>query len=769
MFNLVKKIRAFGKPNLVTALTTAETNPYAKPMPPPETLVQSLVKLADATREQLGLPEPSPQLRTLGAELATRMNDLDEKYQRWVQVNLDPLFGIQRHQYQMELAGQRETRLSAMQKHTNRRLALGVVSLSVAGVGLITGLPLAWISVVIGLYISWPMYQLAYHVLVREHRISVNHLFMIYLVGMWLGGYYVAGSAGVILFAIAGKMAMMCEDNARVGLVNIFGQQPRTAWLLVDGVETEVPVEQLQAGDVVVLDVGQVIPVDGLIIKGTATIDQHMLTGESQPAEKGIGDVALAATIVLAGRIYLQVEKAGKETTVAQIGEVLQNTAKHQLSMQQKALLMADRSLIPMLAGAGLGLIFAGPVGAIATFGCNYTMMMMGLGPLTMLNVLNQSSKQGILVKDADALEKLPTINAVLFDKTGTLTVERPHVVAIHPCHTLSEQEVLRLAAAAEHRQTHPIAQAILLAAAEQALTIPPVEDARYEVGYGLMVRLTESAVQSPKSEVQSPKPEVNAADSVVRTAECGLRSAYSGLLVRVGSRRFMEMEGVAIPASMQPLIRQCAEEGQSLVFVAVEEEAEAGERTLVGAIQLQATVRSESRQVVESLRKQGLQTYIISGDQEAPTRTLAHELGMDGYFANVLPEGKAALVEQLKKEGKRVCFIGDGINDAIALKTADVSVSLRGATTAATDTAQIILMDAHLAQFLTVIELAHQMKKNIDLNFNVALALSCLSGAGVIFFHMKYALVEALFSVQIFSGVGIASMPLLQERKPTL
>ena len=717
-----------GLDDLVTEMATAP-NDFSAGLPlPTGSLAQSLRPWPETTRTRLS---------SVGSGLAARINEIDDRYQRWIQTNFDPLLGMQRHQYQVELAGGRDIGMSAMEKSTNRRLALGVFSLSIVGIGAITGLPVAGLSMAIGLYVMWPTFRFSYRTLVHEHRVSVNHLFLVYMAGMWLGGYYAVGSAGVILFSLVGKVAMMCEDNARVSLVNIFGQQPRTAWLLVGEVETEVPIEQVQVGDIVVLDVGQVIPVDGVIVKGMATIDQHMLTGESQPAEKGVGDAALAATVVLAGRIHVRVEKAGKETTVAQIGEVLQNTAKHQLSMQQKAMLIADRSLIPMLVGGGVGLIFAGPVGAIATFGCNFTMMMMGLGPLTMLNVLNQSSKHGILVKDADALEKLPTINAVLFDKTGTLTVERPHVVGIHPCNGLGEDEVLRLAAAAEHRQTHPVAQAILLAAAEQGIAIPPVEDARYEVGYGIIVRLT-------GTEDNGDTP---------------------GLLVCVGSHRFMEMEGVAIPAVMQPLIASSTSDGHSLVFVAVE--ATGQERQLVGAIQLQATVRSESRLVVDTLRQSGLQTFIISGDQEAPTRALAHDLGMDGYFANVLPEGKAALVEKLKQEGKRVCFIGDGINDAIALKTADVSVSFRGATTAATDTAQIILMDAHLEQFLTVFDLAHEMKKNIDLNFNVALGLSLLSGTGVVFFNMKYALVEALFSVQVATGVGIASLPLLKEAKP--
>jgi heavy metal translocating P-type ATPase len=547
---------------------------------------------------------------------------------------------------------------------------------------------------------------------------------------MWFGGYLVIGAAGLVLMAFARKIQMLSESNTHDQLASIFGQQPRTAWMVVDGVETEVPIEQVGVGDLLVIDVGQMIPVDGVIAQGAASIDQHMLTGEAQPVELGVGDPVLAATIVLSGRIFVQVEKTGSETTATQIGEILNNTSRHRLSIQEKSAEMADRSLLPMLIASGIGFSVAGPVGGLAILGCNFTLSMMGLTPLTMLNFLNYSSQKGILVKEGNALEKLHTVDTVLFDKTGTLTIERPHVVQVHTCAGLGEDEVLRLTAAAEHRQTHPVAQAILAAAAEQALTVPKVADAHYEVGYGIKVRVTSGA-----DGVDAASPSVS-----------------------VGSGRFMQMEQIAIPAAMQSLIDSCNEKGNALVFVAVD-------GVLVGVVELEATVREEARQVVEELHRRGMKVYIISGDQEAPTRSLSNELKMDGYFANILPEHKADLVTQLKDEGRKVCFVGDGINDAIALKTADVSVSLRGATTAATDTAQVVLMDAHLSQLITLIELVDELHKNLDLNFNVAAALSLVSASGVLFFHAGFAIVEILFAGQFITGVGIASKPLLKQR----
>lgn len=714
-------------------------------------LRQTLTNVNTALNSELtNLVAHSPMAREgqlLIKAIGTKVAVLDNHYQQWVHEHIDPLFGQQRQAQQRTLTAGRELSLAPEQKQANYSLLLGISGLGLAALAHLLALPITLFSALIGLYIMTPMIKFAYRMAVHERKFSTVHLMLLYFAGMWLGGYLVIGAAGLILMAFARKVQMLSESSTRDELISIFGQQPRTVWLLVNGVETEVPMDQVLVGDTLVIDVGQMIPVDGVIIEGVASIDQHMLTGESQPAEKSTGDPVLAATIVLSGRIFVRVEKAGAETTATQIGEILNRTSRQRLSIQEKSAQLADRSLKPMLVGCGLGYLMAGPLGATAILGCNYTLSMMGLTPITMLNFLNQSSRAGILVKEGNALEKLHKVDTVLFDKTGTLTVEQPHVVAIHPCALLPAVDVLRLAAAAEHRQTHPVAQAILAAAAEQQLVIPNVADAHYEIGYGIKVRVAHGSWQvAGLQQTASPVGEAP-------------RGTHHAGLVRVGSWRFMEMEQIEIPTTMQTLLTSCQKQGHSLIFVAVDEQ-------VVGALELKATVRSEALHVVKELRRRGMKLYIISGDQEAPTRTLAHELAMDGYFANTLPEHKAALVEKLKAEGRQVCFIGDGINDAIALKKADVSVSLRGATTAATDTAQVVLMDADLSQLLTLLRLVDELHKNLGLNFNVAMALSLVGASGVLLFNAGFAIVEALFAVQLVTGVGIASMPLVKKAK---
>lgn len=676
----------------------------------------------EGTRLVDAITPHSPTVGKWLAETHTSLKKADDNYQQWVKKHIDlRLAGNAREQYQLELSDGRNMRLSQEEKSINRHLALGVGSLFLLGIGSVFSLPLmAPLVIGVGLYLSAPVYKVAYEIAVKERRLSTIHLMAVYFTGMWLGGYYLVGMLGVILGGLSQKMMKVCEDVSQYELINVFQQQPRSVWVLNEGVEIEISFGQLKADDILVLDVGQTIPVDGVIVDGIASIDQHMLTGESQPVEKASGDKVLASTIILGGRIFVQVEKTGEETSAAQIGEILSRSTEYQLSMESRAIQIADRTLIPMVVLGLISLPLVGITGATAVLGSNFTLNMIWLKLLTLLNFLNIASKHKILIKAGEALERLKIIDTVVFDKTGTLTIEQPHVVKVHAFGTRSSEDVLILAAAAEHRQVHPVAQAIITAAKEQQLILPSVDDAQYEIGFGIKVKLQDQSVA-------------------------------------VGSRRFMEIENINIPNNIQLLENTSNLKGHSLVYVAVNNE-------LAGIIELKATTRPEAAEIVQDLHQRGFKLYIISGDSEQPTQTLANELGIDGYFANTLPEHKADLVKKLQAEGRKVCFIGDGINDAIALKQADVSVSLRGATTAATDTAQVVLMDADLKQFITLLDLSHALDDNINRNFNAAAAISLLSVSGILFFHASFLLVEISAALQILLGIGIASQPLLAK-----
>ena len=681
--------------------------------------------LADALAAPRQPAAEEPPLDPADARLAR----WDARYQALIQNHLDPLLlGHRQTQFTQSLESGGPRYLSELELRTNRSLGLGVAALGLAGLDSLVHWPLLVPSVIaISVYNAWPALEEAWRVAVEERRASILQLLPFYLGGMWLGGYYLAGVVGLLFIGACQKVEFLIQQTTRHTLTHLLGEQPRQAWVLVDGAEIEIPFEQLRLGDILVLTAGQPVPVDGVVVQGSATVDQHRLTGESQPVEKAAGDGVLAATLVLGGRICVRVEKTGEETAAGRIGEILNRTVEHQEAKLADQFRRAEHTLAPMLGGAALGWIVGGPLAASAMLGCNYVAAsLVPLQMLGMLNGLKTSARHGILVKDGRALERLPAVDTVVFDKTGTLTLEQPHVEQIHCCPGFAAADVLALAAAAEQRQNHPIAQAILAAAAQRRLDVPPLDEAHYEIGYGLTAQI-------------------------------------QGRLVRIGSERFLALEGLPLPPELRQAQDAAHDAGQMLVFVAVDGQ-------MAGAVELAATLRPEARAVVDRLKARGLALYILSGDQEGPIRKLAAELGMDGYFANTLPTQKAERIQALQAQGRRVCFIGDGINDAIALRQAEVSVSLRGATTVATDAAQVVLMDNDLGQLLSLWELAAGFDRAMTLNTQLMQGFSLAAAGGVLALPaLKFWIVELLWGVQLSIGMVIANRPLLDETPKAL
>ncbi len=675
-------------------------------------------------------------------EIITQLEAVDDRYQRFIQVYIDPLLGKTRHTQLQDMLTEESFALHQDERMANRRFGIGLVALSLALMGQWVFTPLMPLAIAVGIMASSAKYPYAYRQWKETKRLGSIHLLCIYSLYLWLGGYASVGALGSVLFGLMLKAKAVSENQSRNNLVNMFQLQPDKVWVRSKGSEIEIPFDQLQIGDTVVLHAGQIVPVDGTIIAGVAMLDQHMLTGEAQPVEKKAGDSVLASTLLISGQVDIAVEKTRTETTAGQIVAILNRTAQDSKPTAAKGVATADHLVMPTLALSILSWPFIGPAGAISIIGANSMYTSYLSGSLSMLNFLNLAAKSGVLVKDADALEQLGSVDTIVFDKTGTLTLEMPQIAQIHTLNNRPAEQVLFFAAAAEARQTHPIARAILDAAAKLNLQLPAIDQAHYEVGYGLKVRLVSNGIQSPPHKEPS-----------------GPISSPEHPLIRVGSGRFMTMEGIPLPEQIHTLTEACQAQGHSLVMVAVDDE-------LVGCIELQPTMRPEAQQIIQGLRARGLGLYIISGDQEAPTRKLAQDLGMTGYFANTLPEAKAGLVAQLQAEARQVCFIGDGINDAIAMRQAQVSISLRGATTVATDTAQIILMEGNLNQLLHLFQLAEEFKRNLKHNIRFTTGISLVAMTGILFAGFTFAATEIFYSLSLFGGLGIAMKPLLDHRR---
>jgi Cu2+-exporting ATPase len=707
--------------------------------------------IPDASTMSVAVPRRAQRLfQAITDQLAA----VDEQYQQFVQRHVDPLLGKTRHSQLQEMLGEEPLALSRDERLANRRFGMGMTSLLLSLAGQWAFPPLIPLAIGVGLLGSSAAYLYAYEQWKRTRRLGAIHLLCVYSLYLWLGGYVAAGSIGAALFGLMLKTKVLSENQSRNNLVSMFQLQPDKVWVRNNGSEIEIGFDQLQIGDTIVLHAGQVVPVDGTVVAGAATVDQHMLTGEAQPVEKRAGDAVFAVTLVISGQIDIKVEKTSKETTAGQIAEILNRTAGDSKPNVRTGISTIDWLVLPTLALSAASWPFIGTAGAVSLIGANSTFTSYLSGSLAMLNYLNLAARSGILVKNAHALEQLSTIDTIVFDKTGTLTLEQPQIAQIHTLTNIHAEQILRFAAAAEARQTHPIARAILAAAAERNLLLPAIDQAHYEVGYGIKVRLVEDDTGT-----RWLGDMVISGDTSTSSPGHLVTPSSPHPLIRVGSGRFMTMEGIALPEQVKTLTEACQAQGHSLVMVAVNDE-------LVGVIELQPTVRPEAQQIIQGLRKLGLDLYIISGDQESPTRTLAHTLGMTGYFANTLPEAKANLVAELQEKGRTVCFIGDGINDAIAMRQAELSISLRGATTVATDTAQVILMKGNLNQLLYLFQLGRDFAHDLKLNVRFTMGVSAVAVSGILLAGFTFVATEVFYALSLFGGLAIAMKPLLVHRK---
>jgi len=615
--------------------------------------------------------------------------------------------------------------VEAEKKEQHHYLKMSAVAMGIGAVRqfFLISPPFALLNIAAFTYIAVPHFKSAENSLLKKRKVDGYVLyFLVDIITFALGQYFVA-ALGISLFHLSKFVVSNAKGHSKKMLLDVFEQQqPQNVWLLKDGSELEVPLATIKNGDIIVVKTGDIVPVDGIVTEGMASIDQHALTGESRPLEKLLGDQVFASTIVIAGKICIKVEKSGQETTIAKISQILNHSIDVKTNFQLKGEKWADMWVLPMLGIAGLGLPLLGPVGFAIVISSHISSRIRVIAPLGTLNHISVASHKGILIKDGRALETLTQIDVVLFDKTGTLTHQDNEVTRIIVSNNYQENEVLAYAAAAERYVAHPIAKAILKKASASHCTIPLVTDeSKYQIGYGITVNLEDE-------------------DKVIR----------------VGSLRFILSEGINIPSEIEAVEKQAHLEGHSLVIVAINHQ-------VGGAIELHTMLRPEVTRVLKQLRQTGVKHLaIVSGDHKLPTQKMAKSLGMDSYYYDITPENKANIVERLQKAGKSVCFVGDGINDAIAMKKANVSISIHGATSIATDVAEIVLMDGTLSNLADIFEISKKLESNLHNSLKICIVPGIIKIGG--FFLLNFgiltaSLVDAAF---FFVGVGNSMLPLI-------
>ncbi len=579
---------------------------------------------------------------------------------------------------------------------TPKDLVMLAGAMGLSAIGLTLYHPLYYLAPPLILYAARKRFFSAYE-LSKKKQVGIETLSSISVLGAIISQHFFIASLLGFINGFGDFLASRIVDDSQHKLANLFQDMPKAVWLLKEGVEISISLDDVKIDDILVVSAGEIIPADGRIIWGTAEIDEQRFTGESVPVEKTIDDEVFAMTLILSGKIHLKIEKAGSETSAMQIAHILDHTADYKSSTVLEAQALSRQLINPALLVSALTWPIFGFSAAIGVLFLHPKERLQVSAPISLMTYLKQSIDDGILIKDGRSLELLFKVDTIVFDKTGTLTEDKPHVGQVHALANYDDDEVLYYATIAEHKQSHPLAQAIFEEAKKRNIERHEPEHSEFHLGYGVKV-------------------------------------TSQGKTILVGSMRFMRAEGMNISEQVQQLQEDARLQGHGIIMVGIDTE-------VVGAIELLPTIRAEAKATIQALKQlaQIKQTYIISGDHEAPTRKLADELGIDHYFAQTLPQQKAERIENLQQDGAFVCFIGDGINDAIAMKQAQVSISLSGASQLATDTAQVLLLEQGITHLPRLFELAqgfnHHMKRQLSMILAPSMfgmVMIVLAGAGM-------------------------------------
>jgi Cu+-exporting ATPase len=535
----------------------------------------------------------------------------------------------------------------------------------------------------------------------------------------------------IIAFVLGGRAlearAKRMTASALRALVSL---QPTTATIVDGQGEREIPIDTVRRGDVLLVRPGEHVPVDGDVVSGTTSVDESMLTGESMPVARAVGDRVTGGTINRSGAVQVRATAVGPDSTLARIVRLMRDAQASRAPIQQ----LADRvsavfvpvvmaisaiTLVTWLAIGGTAAIvpaFAAAV-AVLIIACPCAM---GLAvPTAVMVATGRGSELGVLIKGGEALQRAGEVTTVVLDKTGTVTEGRPTVTAIVPLASRDERDLLTEVAAVERLSEHPLADAIVTAARERGLIVPDASDFRSEPGQGV------SAI-------------------------------VEGRLVAVGTTAWMRTHGV----NVEPLLaaaERLAHEGNTVVFASG------------GLIAVADPIRASSREAVGALRDLGLEVVMLTGDRRATAETVARQAGIDHVIAEVLPEGKVAAIAGLQRQGKVVAMVGDGVNDAPALAQADVGVAVGGGTDVALDAADIALMRGDLRSLPSAVRLSRRTMRTMKQNLFWAFVYNVIGipiAAGVLYPAAGILLSPVFASAAMaFSSVSVVGNSLRLRR----
>ncbi|HEU4964187.1 MAG TPA: heavy metal translocating P-type ATPase [Bacilli bacterium] len=505
---------------------------------------------------------------------------------------------------------------------------------------------------------------------------------------------YYETSAVLITLILLGKLfEALAKGRSSEAIKKLIGLQAKTALVLRDGQEVHIPIEEVHTGDLVLIKPGEKIPVDGEVVQGQSTVDESMLTGESLPVGKTVDDEVIGATLNKNGVLQIRATKVGKETALAQIIKVVEEAQGSKAPIQRIADTISG-IFVPIVVGIAavvflLWYFWITPgdfpnalekLIAVLVIACPCAL---GLAtPTSIMAGSGRAAEAGILFKSGEHLEATHKIDAIFLDKTGTITKGKPELTDVITTNLFEEKELLGLVGTAEKNSEHPLAEAIVNGISEKGVVLA-------------------------------------AADAFEAIAGYGIRATVGGREVLVGTRKLMARDEVKVEAALETMTR-LENEGKTAMLIAVDKQ-------YAGLVAVADTIKETSRAAIARLREMGIEVFMITGDNMRTAQAIAHQVGVDQVRAEVLPEGKAEEVKQLQATGKKVAMVGDGINDAPALATADIGIAIGTGTDVAMEAADVTLMRGDLNSIPDAIYMSRRTMSNIRQNLFWALAYNSI------------------------------------------
>ncbi len=553
---------------------------------------------------------------------------------------------------------------------------------------------------------------------VRYRRLNMNVLITIAATGAFLIGHGEEGAAVVFLFYIAEFLEEYASERARNAVASLLKLAPEIAMVKRSGKVRQVRVQEVNIGDILVIRPGERIPLDGVVIRGASSVNQASITGESMPVSKMKGDLVFAGTINEEGYLEVRVTRRSDETLLSKIAKIVEEAQKEKSKTESfidrfaryyTPLIVTLAFLVATIPTLVFGLLFEewfykALVLLVVSCPCALAIST----PVSMVSGITSAARNGVLIKGASYLEEMKSARVVVFDKTGTLTEGRPEVTDIVTLNNYSEKDALQIAASLESRSKHPLAEAIMERARKEDVPLLNVKEFKSIAGKGL-------------------------------------RGKIQGKKFYIGNRAFFREKGIPLP---NELLESFEREGKTTVLVGNEE-------CIISVIALMDRIRDASYEVIENLKKRGIRTVMLTGDNKKVAKVIANKLKIDEYYAELLPEDKARVIDTLLRKYDHVVMIGDGVNDAPALAKAHVGIAMGAiGSDIAIETSDIALMHDDLTKVSYLIDLSKKtmsvVKQNVVASILIKGSFAVLTFPGVISLWLAVAIGDMGLSLAV-------------------